>query len=148
MAALMPSVSRTGQRIVVRNSGGVLSWWEALTHRCGVRGLLLLGALGAEVLPGAPREAGLALDGQRLAGAGRIAVSGLLAPARIVALQARAAAAFVPVKGGEVMEAAALLAEALALALPDDAAHLSQPPPHQANLCCLQCVGPMILAPG
>ena len=73
-------------------------------------------------------KAGLALDGQRLASAGHVAVDGLLAAAGIVALQARAAAALVPVEGREVMEAAALLAEALALALPDDAAHLPHVP--------------------
>ena len=98
--------------------------WECGTHRCGVRGLLLLGAVGAQVLSGAARDAGLALDGRRLAGARRIDVGGLLAPARVVALQARAAAALVPVKGRQVVEAPALLAEALTLALPDDAAHL------------------------
>lgn len=99
-------------------------WWISVTHRCRVGGLLLLGAVGAEVLPGVPRKAGLPLHRQRLAGAGRIAVGGLLAPARIVALQTCAAAALVPVEGRQVVEAPALLAEALALALPDDAAHL------------------------
>ncbi len=41
-----------------------------------------------------------------------------------MALQARAAAALVCVKAGEVVEAAALLAEALALAPADDAVDL------------------------
>ena len=51
---------------------------------------------------------------------------------RVVALQPRAAAALVPVEGRQVVEAPALLAEALPLPLADDAADL------KAQFCSLR----------
>lgn len=95
-------------------------WWQP--HQCGLRGLLLLGAVG-----GSDLARGLASDGRRrLLGAQLAAALGvsLLAPASIVALQPRAAAALVAVEAGQVVEATALLAESLPPALPDDAVNL------------------------
>ncbi len=105
------------------------------THHRRVGCLPLLGAVGAnKVTRALERERGgrWLLDARL--GAAATTFGWLLAAPRVVALQARAAAALVPIEARQVVKAAALLAEALALALPYDAIHLCKNSPGQAPL--------------